>query len=134
MTLHLVLPVILPLGGAALSLLCRRSTRVQRLIGLACCGGLLVYLAAALWPLLGRLGHVTLRIGNWPAPYGIVLAADLLAGIMLSLTAVVGLVVLAYAAAWLRDQPEESLFYPLYLVLLMGVNGAFLTGDIFNLY
>ncbi len=134
MTLHLVLPVALPLAGAILCLAFYRVARVQRAIALSSCAGLVLYLAGVLWPLLNGAGYATLRIGNWPAPYGIVLAVDLLSAIMLSLAAVVGLAVLVYALAWFRREPEEPLLYPLYLILLMGLNGAFLTGDVFNLY
>mgnify|MGYP005851348439 CR=1 FL=1 len=53
---------------------------------------------------------------------------------MLSVTAVTALCVLVYAIGWLRGVDQVEFFFPLYLVLLAGVNGAFLTGDIFNLF
>ena len=134
MTLHLVVPILAPLGAAILCLGLHRSPRSQRLVSLVSCAGVSVYLFGGLWPRLWSEGVAMVAIGNWPPPYGIALAADMLSGVMLSLSAVAGLAVLVYAMAWLHEQQEEVFFYPLYQVLLMGVNGSFLTGDVFNLY
>lgn len=134
MTLHLIYPVVAPLGAAILCLALHRSLHWQRLVSLCASASVVAYLAGWLWPRLLGDGVVTLCLGNWPAPYGIVLAADLLSGLMVTLTALVGLSVLVYGIGWLAGTPEEAYFYPLYHVLLMGVSGAFLTGDIFNLY
>src|SRR5690606_28131641 len=70
--------------------------------------------------------------GDWPAPFGIVLVVDRLAAIMLALNAVLGLMALIYSLArWDRLGVH---FHPLFQCLLMGLNGAFLTGDLFNLF
>jgi multicomponent K+:H+ antiporter subunit D len=70
--------------------------------------------------------------GNWPVPYGIVLVADHLAAMMLALTAVLGLASLSYASArWDRAGVH---FHPLFQMQILGLNGAFLTGDLFNLF
>lgn len=134
MTSHLVFPVLAPLGAAILCLALYRSVRAQRLVSLAAGASLVAYVFAGLWPLLRQHGIVTLQIGNWPAPYGITLAADLFSGVMLSLATIVGLAVLVYAVGWFGKGEEALFFYPLYHILLMGVNGSFLTGDVFNLY
>jgi len=134
MTGHLVVPIVAPLAAAILCLALHRSLRAQRLVSLVALTGVLAYAVGWLWPTLRARGVAVMCLGNWPAPYGIVLAADLFSGIMLSLSAVVGVVVLIYAMAWLSSCREEPFFYPLYLVLFMGIHGAFLTGDIFNLY
>ena len=71
-------------------------------------------------------------IGSWPAPFGIVLVVDRLAALMLVLTSMVGLAALVYSLAyWDRVAPA---FHSLFQFLLMGLNGAFLTGDLFNLF
>src|SRR3546814_7530786 len=71
-------------------------------------------------------------LGNWAAPFGIVVIADRLSVLMLVLTSVLGFTAMLYALArWDRSGPR---FHALFLLLLMGVNGAFLTGDIFNLF
>lgn len=132
--LHLVLPIVAPLAAAILCLALYRSARGQRLVSLATAVAVNAYLALGLWPQVRQGTVVTVQMGNWPAPYGITLAADLLTLVMLALAAITGLAVLVYAAAWLDGDSEETFFYPLYNILLMGVSGAFLTGDIFNLY
>ena len=75
---------------------------------------------------------VVYLLGNWQAPFGIVLVADQLSAIMLMLTAVLGLCSLLYSTAlWDR---AGVFFHPLFQFILMGLNGAFLTGDLFNLF
>lgn len=71
-------------------------------------------------------------LGNWEAPYGIVLIADQLAALMLTLTALLGLCSLLYANAFWDKAGVH--FYPIFQMMLMGLNGAFLTGDLFNLF
>ena len=133
MNLLLILPVLLPLFAAVLSMLFRRSTGAQKAIALAGGAGMLV--AAALLLQRASGGDILVsRIGGWPAPFGIVLVIDLFSALMLVLTAVVGLAVIVYSMAAI-DLPRLRFgFFPLLHVLLMGVNGAFLTGDLFNLY
>lgn len=72
------------------------------------------------------------RLGDWPAPFAIVLAADRLSTLMLLLTSILATgAVLFSLARWHR---AGVLFHPLFQFLLMGINGAFLTGDLFNLF
>jgi multicomponent Na+:H+ antiporter subunit D len=79
-------------------------------------------------------GIAVTQMGAWPAPFGITLVADLLSAIMVLLAGVIGLAVAVYSLASM-DEPRESFgYYPLLHILLMGVCGAFLTGDLFNLY
>src|SRR5690625_5264220 len=71
-------------------------------------------------------------LGGWAAPLGIVLVVDLLSALMLLLGAMMGLATLVYALArWHRAGVH---FHPLFQLFLMGLNGAFLTGDLFNLF
>lgn len=134
----LVVPIILPLLGAALGLLVAPGTRrkeipIQR--GLAI-GAIVLNLLAALWigyQTLGLNGRIVLQMGAWQAPFGITLVADGLSAIMLILTGILALATVIYAIGTL-DQREGMNFHPLLLFLLMGVNIAFLAGDLFNLY
>jgi multicomponent Na+:H+ antiporter subunit D len=131
--LLLAMPLLVPLLTAALAFLARRSARLQRLVGL---GGTSVHLGAAL-VLLGEASDgdiLVLNVGGWPAPFGIVLVADVLAALMVTLTALTGFAVMAYSAVTIDTPRERFGYYPLTLVLLTGVSGAFLTGDLFNLY
>lgn len=77
--------------------------------------------------------RLVLQIGSWAAPYGITVYADGLTGIMLTVTAILALATTLYSGGTLDDRKRLN-YYPLTLLLVMGVNGAFLAGDIFNLY
>lgn len=81
-----------------------------------------------------RTGVVVLRMGHWPAPYGIVLVADILSMTMVAVTMTVALAVTFFSLPTVDRARQEHFYYPLFFILLMGVNGAFLTGDIFNLF
>ena len=130
----LIAPILLPLLASALMLvLGERQRWLKRAISLAT---LLALVGAAVMLLMDMTqpGSTPLayRVGNWPAPFAIVLVADRLSALMLLLVACIGLCALFYAfARWDRAGPR---FHPLFLLLMMGVNGAFLTGDLFNLF
>ncbi len=137
---HLVIaPVVLPLIAAALMLLFDERYRAWRLtISLTSTFGLAV-VAAALLVIANRapVGAVATTaqiypLGNWPAPFGIVLVLDRLSALMLALTSVLACAALTFSLArWDRAGPY---FHVLFQLLLMGLNGAFLTGDLFNLF
>lgn len=134
----LAAPVALPLLTAALLLAVSRSggwrrIALQRWVAVAALTvNLAVALALAQYTLGGE--RLVLQMGGWIAPFGITLIADGLSAILLTLTAIVSLAVLPFAIATIDLHRERMAFYPLFLVLVMGVNGAFLTGDFFNLY
>lgn len=136
---HVVaLPILIPLiSGAIMLMYDERQRRLKLGIGLLSC---VLQLAVAIL-LIDRAGGsadagrniVTLYLlGDWPSPFGIVLVLDRLAAVMLLLSSVIALPALLYAGAgWHRNGQH---FSPLFQFLLMGVNGAFLTGDLFNLF
>lgn len=129
----LILPLVIPLTSAAVSSLLWRYRLAQRWAGLASSFSML----AVAFLLLGsvqREGIQVAQVGSWPAPFGITLVADLLSAIMLCLGGVIGAAVAVYSVATVDVRRESFGYHPLLQVLLMGVNGAFLTGDIFNLY
>jgi multicomponent K+:H+ antiporter subunit D len=125
-----IVPVVLPALVAGLMLVDRRIGSQRTLawlsaVLLAGCGAWMVALAADGW-------RGVYLVGNWAAPWGIVLVADRLSALMVALTALLALVALGAAhGRW--DQRGEH-FHPLLQVQLMGLNGAFLTGDLFNLF
>lgn len=90
----------------------------------------------SLWLFVSTLsdGYVTMQMGSWPAPFGITLIADLLSAVMVLMTAIIGLAMGIYSLATTGRGHEKFGYYPLMHLLLAGVMGAFLTGDIFNLY
>lgn len=134
---HLILaPIALPLLTAALMLMLREEQQrlkvtlnlLSTLLGLAIAVVLLVWTHSGMAP-------ATLGVylpGNWPAPFGIVLALDRLSALMLVLTSSVALASIVFAAArWHRAGVH---FHPLFQLQLMGLAGAFLTADLFNLF
>ena len=133
MNLWLILPLLIPMLTAVVALAAYGSRTTQR--WLSVCGATALFVAA-----LGLLGSVwydgiqAAQMGNWPAPYGITLVADLFSAIMVVLTSVIALAVVVYALSSIDAAREHFGFHPLYHFLLMGVSGAFLTGDLFNLY
>ena len=133
MTTWLILPILLPMLTGAVCLLAYRSRSAQRMVSLAGAAALLVA-AIGLMVDVSEHGYRVAQIGNWPAPYGITLVADRLSALMVLLTGVIGLAVAVYSLASI-DRPREAFgYHPLFHFLLMGVCGAFLTGDLFNLY
>ncbi|MDO9620893.1 MAG: proton-conducting transporter membrane subunit, partial [Moraxellaceae bacterium] len=130
---EIALPILVPLIAGALSLLCWRSISAQRAIGVI--GSVAMLIAAAV--LLHHVWHdgiLVLQLGSWQAPFGISLVADLLAAIMVTLTGIVSVCTALYSLATINREYTHYGYYPLMFLLLAGVNGAFLTGDIFNLY
>jgi len=129
----LVLPLVIPMVTAALALLAWRARRAQRV--LAAIGSLAHFaVALALLIAVSRDGIQAIQIGAWPAPFGVTFVADLFSGIMVVMAALMGVTVTLYSL-WSMDPEREAFgYYPLLNILLMGVSGAFLTGDIFNLY
>ena len=75
-----------------------------------------------------------LQIGSWPAPFGITLVADLFSALMVVMVGIIGVAVTGSSFAGVDPRREAFGYHALIHVLLMGVSGAFLTGDIFNLY
>jgi multicomponent K+:H+ antiporter subunit D len=127
-----ILPVAIPLIGAALTLIINeQNIRAQRFIAWI---AVLLMLAAGMFAIDRTAGgHLSVYLlGNWQAPFGIALAVDKLSAIMVLLTAFVAAVVL-YAAQQ-SDTDRGIYFTPLFMLQLMGLNGAFLTADLFNLF
>ena len=129
----LVLPIIIPMASGALCLVAWRWRRVQRAIAVVGASALFAVSLMLLWT-VDHQGVQAVQMGAWPAPFGITLVADLLGAIMVVLGALMGISVVVYSL-FSMDRGRESFgYYPLLLILLMGVSGAFLTGDLFNLY
>ncbi|GAB3145597.1 Na+/H+ antiporter subunit D [Micromonospora sonneratiae] len=131
------LPVVMPLLGAALTLMLARRPRAQRAVSVVVLTATLA-VAAALLVLAYRDGPLVVYVGGWPAPVGIVLVADQLSALMLVVSAAVTLCVLLYSIGEGRADGDEgtpvAIYHPTYLVLTAGVTNAFLSGDLFNLF
>jgi multicomponent K+:H+ antiporter subunit D len=128
-----ILPIAIPALAAPFALLVMRRRRGLGIgVSLVSC---LTLLAIAL-TLMAAASDGTIRayaVGDWPAPFGIVLVVDRLAAMMLVLTACLALIALLHAVITRADRKGWH-FHPLFQFQLMGLNGAFLTGDLFNLF
>jgi len=128
----LILPILVPaVVGAFLVLAARHDRVLARVFGVAS-AVLLLLIAAALLATASDGAIRSYELGAWRAPFGIVLVLDRLSALMLLLTAVLGLGVLLYAINGWDERGKH--FHPLFQFQLMGINGAFLTGDFFNLF
>jgi len=129
----LIAPVILPaMLAPILAYVTRHDIVLSRVFSVAGTVALLVISLGLTWQAMSGETFVY-YLGNWPAPFGIVLVLDRLSAMMVTLTSVLGLVVLLYAIGSGWDNRGRH-FHPLFQFQLMGVCGAFLTGDAFNLF
>ncbi len=128
-----ILPILLPLLAGVFLLLPPFSHSIVRQRGLTILTSiLLVVISASLLLVSDQQGTQLYVLGDWQPPYGIVLVADRLSTLMVLLTAVLALAAQLYACA--GDDRKGMYFHPLFMFQVMGINGAFLTGDIFNLF
>jgi multicomponent Na+:H+ antiporter subunit D len=128
-----VLPIVVPLTTGAILLLTPKRPLPQRWIALI--GSFLLLVSAAVvFRRVESDGIQVLQISGWPAPFGITLVADLLAAMLVLAVGVVGVAITAAAFAGVDPRREAFGYHSLIQILLMGVAGAFLTGDLFNLY
>ncbi len=133
MKLLLVLPLIIPLATAALTLLLRHSPRARQAVSTTG-AALLLAAAAALLARVEQDGIQVVQVGHWPYPFAISLVADLFSAVLVVLAGLLGLAVSVYSVAGM-DSRRKAFGYDTFVhVLLLGVCGAFLTGDLFNLY
>ena len=129
---HIIIaPVLIPLLAGALMLF--YEERQRRFIAIVSAVAQLV----VAWELIDMGTHTPTTIGlyllgDWPPPFAIVLVIDRLAALMVMLTALLALPCIVFSTA--RWDRRGQHFHPLFQFLLMGLNGAFLTGDLFNLF
>lgn len=128
-----IAPVVVPALAAPFALLVMRRRRwLGVTISFTSC--LLMLAAAVTLLIMASDGTIrTYEIGGWEAPFGIVLVVDRLAAIMLVLAATLSLLALLHAVVTETDRDGWH-FHPLLQFQLLGLNGAFLTGDLFNLF
>lgn len=128
-----VWPVVIPLAAAAFTALARgrpivRRTAMEAAVATTLLASLLLFARVA------RGEVVVMAFGGWGAPVGITFVADLLGAALTAAAGIVGVAVATFARADIRDRRRRAGFDPLFLGMLAAVNGAYLTGDLFNLY
>ncbi|ADZ71381.1 NADH-Ubiquinone/plastoquinone (Complex I), domain protein [Polymorphum gilvum SL003B-26A1] len=128
-----VAPSILTMVGGSLCLITRKNTQVQPRIGLVFLSLLVVSTVALLAHVLDK-GVVTMVMGSWLPPFGIAFTVDALGATLAVIASIVALCAGIYGAATIDTSRRRYGFYPFLLLMMTGVCGAFLTGDVFNLY
>ena len=133
----LTIPVLLPMLGAALTLILGRRPRTQRLVSILVLLGVVAAAGTLAWQ-ADTQGVQSLWVGAWPKGFGIALVADRLSAIMLTIAGIVTLAVLLFSAGQEEDEVRKetpvSIFHPTFLLMCAGVSNAFLAGDLFNLF
>ncbi|WZL90247.1 proton-conducting transporter membrane subunit [Salinimicrobium sp. 3283s] len=107
-----------------------RWQRVVSILGSLINLGVAIWLFVTVW----QGGTLSIQAGNWEAPFGITFVADTFAATLVLLTAIAGVAVSSFSAGSVIPARLKFGFFPIFHFLLLGLNGAFLTGDIFNLY
>ncbi|MEQ8474194.1 MAG: proton-conducting transporter membrane subunit [Marinoscillum sp.] len=130
---YLILPLWVLLFGFIASLFFWKYWKVQQALGLIF-SALYLLAAGLLLVAVYQNDMLVLQIGNWPAPYGITLVADLFSAMLVLISAIITLAIVLYSIQDVSQSRKKKGFYPLLLIMLCGVCGSFLTGDIFNLY
>lgn len=129
----LLLPLWVLLTAFIFCIFFWKRTKAQSVIAVTAVS-LYLIAAAGLFAKVYQDGIQVVQIGNWPAPFGITLVADLLAAGMVLISAVIAFAVILYSLQDISEERKRHGFYPVLLVMMFGVCGSFLTGDIFNLY
>ncbi|WP_299822151.1 proton-conducting transporter membrane subunit [uncultured Pontibacter sp.] len=129
----LVIPLLLPLLGAIISVFLWNSIRWQAVV-VAVVQLAFISVSVIMLQQVLQAGILTTQVGNWPAPFGISLVTDVFSSLLLLTTSIAGLGVFMFSHTALDQSRKHFGYYPLFLLLQMGVSGVCLTGDIFNLY
>ncbi|SDI84515.1 Na+/H+ antiporter subunit D [Alteribacillus bidgolensis] len=133
MTNLVILPILIPLLTGVILLFIPKNIPFQKILSLI--SGLSL-ISVNIFLILNILnnGIQTLELGGWQPPFGIVLVGDMLAVLLVTTTSTVSLAVLLFSFYSIGAEREKFYYYPFYQFLITGVIGAFLTGDIFNLF
>ncbi|WP_044893309.1 Na+/H+ antiporter subunit D [Bacillus alveayuensis] len=129
----IILPIILPLITGILLIFLNKQITIQKwLSGVSSLTGIVI--TASIVQAVYHEGIQTLEIGNWKPPFGIVLVADMYSSLLVLTTNIIVFACFLFAFRSIGLEREKFFFYPGVMFLLTGVSGAFLTGDIFNLF
>lgn len=130
---YIVLPVIFQLFVAVILMFSWNSKNLQKLISVI---GSFIALIISLVLLVKvqQEGILAMQAGGWVAPFGITFVADTFSALLVLLTAIAGLAVSVFSVGSVRNARIKFGYFPILHLLIMGLSGAFLTGDIFNLY
>jgi multicomponent Na+:H+ antiporter subunit D len=133
MSNFLLFPIILPFFFAIIMMFLQKKVYVQRaltLLGL----GITSICSFLLLLTVHREGIQTVTFGNWPAPFGITMVSDYVSALLVLTTSVIVFFIVWFGFPIITKERESFFYYPGILFITTGVNGAFTTGDIFNLF
>lgn len=129
----LVLPIIIPLLTAMTMIFFRRRVRLQQIlavVSLLLMTGINIFIVHR----VSQQGIIVLDVGGWQAPYGISLVGDMLSALLVLVATFICLMCTLFAFGSVDNDHKVYFVYPFILLLTCGVNGSFLTGDLFNLF
>ncbi|MCC6908250.1 MAG: hypothetical protein IT430_09950 [Phycisphaerales bacterium] len=131
----IILFIVIPMGTGVIGVLLKQRVQLARVLGVlsflatsALAIGLLVHLRS------DPTGILVSQMGAWPAPFGISVVFDSLSGLLLAASSVVALACYVHSFSTVDPVAEKRYFHPMVQLLMFGVNLAFLTGDLFNLF
>ncbi|WP_257346127.1 Na+/H+ antiporter subunit D [Pseudalkalibacillus decolorationis] len=128
-----ILPILIPLLAGAILVFWRKKLMVVR-VGAQLVTIINLIVSSYMAYVILQDGPLILETGGWMAPYGIILVGDGLSIVLVVTTNIIAVASAFYAPNSLDKGREEHYFYTFFLMLIAGVSGAFLTGDIFNLF
>src|SRR5699024_3731102 len=128
-----ILPIILPLFAAIIVAFTNKKVPVSRTLTKVLSIVNLGVTAFICWYVFAS-GTIVLETGSWKAPYGITIVADSLSIVLVLTTNILATACAFYAPHSLPESKEKHYFYAFFFFLISGVSGAFLTGDLFNLF
>ena len=129
----IVLPLIVPIITAICLVLLRDYIKLQRVVTIVTVF-FVAGVSATMLPIIKQYGIIRLDFSGWAPPFGILFVADTFSVLLVLTSSIVTIACLIYAFGTVGESFEKMYFYPFVLFLLAGVNGSFLTGDIFNLF
>ena len=129
----LLFPIIIPFFFAMILLFFKEQVVVQRVLTLI---GLALSLVASFWLIatVKTEGIQTVTLGSWPAPFGITMVSDMFSALLVTTTIIITFFVVIYSFSSIGVERERFFYYPAILFMITGINGAFTTGDIFNMF
>lgn len=130
---QVILPLLIPLVSAFILIPLRERIKLQRVLTATAMFAILYYVIALAIRIRNE-GMLVYQLGDWPAPFGITLAVDLFPILLMLMTVITGIACLFFAFRSIEREKERFFFYPLLLFMTASVNGALMTGDLFNLY
>lgn len=129
----IILPILIPLITGVILIFFAKHVKVQRWIA-AISSFTVIIVSAMLANHVYKNGIQTMDLSNWEAPYGITLVSDMLSSLLVLTTSIIAFAAVFYSIKSIGIEREKFYYYPVVNFLLVGVNGAFTTGDIFNLF